>query len=146
MRRFLKFWFFAILRGSKSKVVSKWGKFQWLRDIWPHFGRKKDRATTCMKMSKIYFLWLDPPLPLIIIGSGFGNYIKWKMSEALHIHQKKLNLNKQKGSVALQLYKWFHDMLYLYLTYMWHHLSFIFFCLFIFIFHLPFILWHSMQL
>ena len=39
-----------------------------------------------------------------IIGSGYGNFKKRKISEALHIHQKKPNLNKQKESVPLKLF------------------------------------------
>ena len=37
-----------------------------MRDIWPHFGKRKDRATTYIKMNQIYFFWLDPspPIPL----------------------------------------------------------------------------------
>ena len=56
-----------------------------------------------------------------------------KSGKLQRLHQKKLNLNKQKGSVALQLYKWFHDMLYSYLTYMRHHLSFLLLSLYLYI-------------
>ena len=37
-----------------------------------------------------------------IIDNGYGNYKKRKILEALHIHQKKLNLDKQKESVPLK--------------------------------------------
>ena len=36
-----------------------------LNKVWPHFGKKKGRATTYIKMNKIYFFGLDPPpIPL----------------------------------------------------------------------------------
>ena len=39
-----------------------------------------------------------------IIGSGYGSYKEWKISEALHIHQKKPNLNKRKEAVPFKLF------------------------------------------
>ena len=34
--------------------------------VWPHFGKKKDRAITYIKIKKIEIFGLDPPIPLTV--------------------------------------------------------------------------------